>query len=249
PKVGLAYDWTSDLKTGFVVSRGYRAGGAQVSAITGESSEFDPEFTWNYEGFIRSQWFNRRLTANLNVFYTDWRDQQLIQEVTIPGTTIQDRITLNGGRSRSIGGELELNAKVSDNLNVFASFGFVDNKFTDFVTDAGDFTGNKFPSSPRFTSSFGAIYRFGGGFEVHASGHYTGEQEGNIQNDENRRIEDRFLVDAKFGYVADSWSLFVFSRNLFDVDYVNVNQAPLAFGDFDGVGDPRIVGITMKAKF
>ncbi|MEM8973733.1 MAG: TonB-dependent receptor [Pseudomonadota bacterium] len=249
PKVGLAYDWTSDLKTGFVVSRGYRAGGAQVSAITGESSEFDPEFTWNYEGFIRSLWFNRRLTANLNVFYTDWRDQQLIQEVTIPGTTIQDRITLNGGRSRSIGGELELNAKVSDNLNVFASFGFVDNKFTDFVTDAGDFTGNKFPSSPRFTSSFGAIYRFGGGFEVHASGHYTGEQEGDIQNDENRRIEDRFLVDAKFGYVADSWSLFVFSRNLFDVDYVNVNQAPLAFGDFDGVGDPRIVGITMKAKF
>ncbi|WP_041301481.1 TonB-dependent receptor [Hirschia baltica] len=41
------------------------------------SFSFDQEFAMNYELAFRSEWLDGRLTANANVFYMDWTDQQI----------------------------------------------------------------------------------------------------------------------------------------------------------------------------
>lgn len=241
PKIGLAYDWTPDLRTGFVVQRGYRAGGAQEVGASDEINEFDPEFTWNYEAFVRSQWFDRRLTANLNVFYMAWTDQQVSQD-----SGLLSRITINAGESRSYGGELELSARITPQLDLFAAVGYVDNKYEEFVTANGDFSGNEFPLSPNFTATGGGSFRFGNGVEIEGRISYTDEQEGDVQNSPDRVVEDRLIVDARIGYVAENWEVFAYARNLFDDDHAT-NRTPGS--GLVSVGDPRVVGISASVIF
>ena len=239
PKLGLAYDWTPDLRTGVVVQRGYRAGGAQEVPSTGEINEYDPEYTWNFEGYIRSTWLDDRLTANLNAFYTKWTDQQLVNE-----TNLLDRIVVNAGESRSIGGELEVSAQVTPALDMFASIAYVDNEFDDAVTPDGDFSGNAFPFSPSLTASAGGTWRFVEGWELSARAAFTDETEGDLANSPEERVPSRVIVDASVGYEAKTWAVSLYARNLFDKDYKTTND-PTVFS----VGEPLVVGVSGRLNF
>ncbi|MEM7237815.1 MAG: TonB-dependent receptor, partial [Pseudomonadota bacterium] len=180
PKIGFVYDWTNDLSTGFTVQRGYRAGGTSRNILTGEITEFDPENTWNFEIALRSQWFDGALTANANVYYTLWRNQQV--DVFGPSGSALDTFTVNAGESRQIGGELELRARPTDNLELFGAVGVANTEFTDFVDNGVDFGGNEFPRAPEVTGAFGASYFFDRGFEIHGDASFTGGSFNDIQN-------------------------------------------------------------------
>lgn len=246
PKFGLAYDFTDDVRMGGVIQRGYRAGGAGINAGQGRAFEFDPEFTWNYEVYVRSQLFNKRLTINANLFYTDWIDQQV--RITDP-TNSSDTEIVNAGSSRSFGGEIELKARVTDSLDLFGNFGYVNNRFEDFVSGANNFSGNEFPSSPEYTASAGGVLRFGRGWELHSDVSYTGEYFSSPDNDISRLISQRFLTNGKLGYKAENWEAFLFARNIFDVDYIFNKTNTGTQDEAASVGEPRIVGITAKARF
>ena len=79
PKLGLRYAFTPGLSAFGTFSIGYRAGGADTLFTTGEIKTFGPETTYNYETGLRSQWLKRRLNVDLNVFYIQWKDQQIQQ--------------------------------------------------------------------------------------------------------------------------------------------------------------------------
>ena len=67
PKLGVRYSLTGDTSLGFVVQRAYRAGGTGVAVVSGLVSEFDPEYTWNYEASLRSAVLGNRLSIEANV--------------------------------------------------------------------------------------------------------------------------------------------------------------------------------------
>lgn len=75
PKAGITYDLAEDLSLSFTAQRGYRAGGAGINQQRAQYYQYNPEYTWNYELALRSEFFDRRLTVNANAFYIDWRDQ------------------------------------------------------------------------------------------------------------------------------------------------------------------------------
>ncbi len=75
PKLGVDIELASDLRLGFVFQQGYRPGGASRNVISGTIAQFDAEFTDTFEASLRKE-LGRRGNLAINVFYTDWTDQQ-----------------------------------------------------------------------------------------------------------------------------------------------------------------------------
>ena len=75
PKLGVTYNWNSDIATHFTYQRGYRSGGVGSNIARATTHEFDPEYT-DYEISFRSVWLEGDFVANVNLFYLDWRDQR-----------------------------------------------------------------------------------------------------------------------------------------------------------------------------
>jgi len=244
PKFGVVYDWTEDLSTGFTVQRGYRAGGTQRNIATGQLNEFDPEYTWNYELSVRSQWLNKALTANANAFYARWNDQQV--NVIGPSGLSFDFNTVNAGKSEYYGGELELIYLPMDNLDLFGSLGLVQTKFIEFRNQGIDYADNEFPFAPNVTGAFGASYYFDWGIELHGDASYTGPSYVTIDNTSDQKADGRFLVNARVGYAQEQFSLFLYGRNLTDVDYITqVTPGRTVVR----TGEPLTVGVLFNANF
>ena len=88
PKFGLAFDFADNQTIGATVSRGYRAGFSEAVAGTTDINTVDPEYLWSYELAYRSKWMDDRLQLNANVFYYDYRNQQILTfNPAFPGQT------------------------------------------------------------------------------------------------------------------------------------------------------------------
>jgi len=245
PKAGVIYDFSDDVSLGFTVQRGYRAGGVQVNIATGQRNEFDPEYTWNYEVAFRSQWMDRQLTLNANLFYTEWEDQQ----VNVQGPMgMNDINTENVGESTIYGGEIELQATPNDNLDLYTSLAFVNTEFDDFNSTAGDFAGNEFPFAPELTAAAGLTYYFDNGFFLSSDVSFTGEYYGDAANNSLLEVDSRTLVNTRLGYESDNWSIFAYARNLFNVDYYTQAATDNSGNNIAIVrsGEPRIIGFIAK---
>ncbi|MEM1276161.1 MAG: TonB-dependent receptor [Pseudomonadota bacterium] len=247
PKVGLAYDISEDVTIGATAQRAYRAGGVSISRFTGNQQAFDPEFAWTYELSLRSQWLDDRLTLNANAFYTDWTDQQ----ITIPSAIDPlDAFTENAGTSRLFGGEIEISAQATEDLSLFATFGYADTEFEDFVFNGVQQAGNEFPFASKYTASFGGTYFFLDDAYFSADASYQSSAFSDVENTPAREVEGRFLVNARLGYETEHWSVIAYASNLFDKDYLTTVQAPI-FG-IEGLvtaGAPRTFGVIGQFRF
>ena len=242
PKVGLAYDWTEDFSTAFIVQRGYRGGGSRLNLFTQQANEFDAEFTWNYELSLRSQWFDDRLTVNANAFYVDWKDQQVI--VFGPSGNSRDFNVINAGESRLFGGEVEIRGRPAHGLDLFGSFGFSETEFLDFEQQGEDLSGNRFAFAPRFTASIGGSYFFDNGIELHLDANYASEQFADVENTSDGRLDNRVVVNTRIGYQTEHFGAFLYARNLFDEDYLLDRTTTTA-----NAGEPLTVGGYLTVNF
>lgn len=66
-----------------------------------DATLYKPEYSWNYEVGSHTTWFDDRLQADVALFYMDTHDQQ-ISRFAESGL---GRITVNAGKSRSLGAE------------------------------------------------------------------------------------------------------------------------------------------------
>lgn len=238
PKAGLVYRFTDDISLGFTFQQGFRAGGSGIQISTLEPFDIDPEFTDNFELALRSQFWGGQASFNANAFYTRWRDQQ----VSV-GTGV-DQITVNAGRSRLFGGELEIAAEPIDGLSLFGSLAYVDTEFVDFVSGGADLAGNEFPNAADLTAALGAEYSFENGFFLAGDASYTAAAFTDVENIRADRTDNRFLVNARAGYEAENWNVAVFATNLFDVDYITS-----VGGNVVTVGDPLQFGVRAGVRF
>lgn len=99
-----------------------------------------PEKAWTYELGTKQSFMDRRLTANLSVFYINWTNQAVSQNVEIGGTLTQ--INVNSGKSKVWGAELETNFVFTENLTGQFSYGLANNTFRQYNDTAlAQFTG------------------------------------------------------------------------------------------------------------
>lgn len=240
PKLGLRYDWSEDVNTSFVVQRGYRAGGVSINIVQNTASDFDAEYTTNYEFGLRTSWLDNALNLNANLFYTDWTDQQV--SVTGPTGSPFDVTTVNAASSALWGGEIDLIWRSQFGLALNAGIGYTKTEFDDFQS----FSGNEFADAPRLTANLGAHYRHSNGLFLGGQARYVDEAFSNADNDPALKTDARTVVDLKLGVENDvmAWSLFV--NNVFDELYAMERYRGGAAGQTAVVGDPRVIGFAVE---
>ncbi|MEM8594888.1 MAG: TonB-dependent receptor [Pseudomonadota bacterium] len=244
PKAGVIYEWLPGLSTSFTFQQGYRSGGSSRSGATGLVSDFDPEFTNNYEIAFRGEFLDGALVTNANAFYTRWNDQQVRRfgEFGIVDVTIE-----NAGESRLWGAEFSATYFPTDRLELFGSFGYANTEYLDYVTGADDFTGNEFPAAPKFTGAFGAAYSFDNGISIGVDASYTGSSFNDPDNTDRTKADSRFLVNAQISYETGGFLGGLYVRNLLDNDYSEsrFGTDPL----LSRTGEPLTVGAFAQFTF
>ncbi len=168
-RVGLSYDVADDIMVYGNVSTGYKAGGFNPRpTFPSQITSFDAETVTAYEGGIKSDLFDRRLRANMAVFYSRYKDVQkpAFQASTCQGTPpvcSPSFVFANVGNARIWGLEGEFEAIPVDNLSLTATFGYTNFKYTflNALNPPGGATLNsKAPFVPKFQYALGAQYRF-----------------------------------------------------------------------------------------
>jgi iron complex outermembrane receptor protein len=166
PRFIVSYRPTDAAQIYAQAARGFRLGGindpinlalckGNDAAIFGHQTTWKDEKTWNYELGAKTQWLDKRVTFNIDVFYSDIKD---LQATTTAGSC-SSRIVFNVPTARSAGVEMELFARPSVNWDFGVSASYIDAKLTSSVTSTpapgttvvvgGLQDGNRLPTAPK----------------------------------------------------------------------------------------------------
>ncbi len=247
PKLGVSYAITPDVNTAFVVQRGYRSGGSGENIARAIVVPYDPEYSWNYEVSLRTQWLDQRLTLNANAFYVDWNDQQVAVNF---GLNAFDSHTVNAGRSHLYGFEIELAHRLTSTVDWYASLGHVRTQFDDFEVVVGSFddlSGREFPYAPKWTLGAGVNVRWQHGIGANINANYRSNVFTDVGAQQNNyHVSSRTVVNARVGRDGDHWGVHLVANNLFDEEYSQYDNIGLGMAV---LGAPRVIGVMLDAKF
>jgi iron complex outermembrane recepter protein len=249
PKGTLRYKPTDDLTLYGGWSRGFRSGGfnqtgvgaaAAAAGQLGVHDLFQAEIADTWEVGAKSLWLDKRLSANLALYYTNSHDGYFFFYSSTTGTQ-------NLGNLDALykGGELELTAKATNWLDVYANYGYNYGSIT--AMQDPSVIGNKPPLLTQDTVN--------AGFQAHEA--VADGLNGVLRFDYNmigRTWWDPYdvtsrnpvnLIDLRAGVEGDRWTVTAWSKNLTNKIY-NAEFSP---GGFLWRALPRRYGVDFTYKF
>jgi iron complex outermembrane receptor protein len=254
-------------------AKGVRSGGFNANATIPSENAFDEEENITYEIGAKTQWFDNRVIANLAVYYVDWSDLQIASRSNDLNNIFS--VVRNTGDAESYGLELSVNAAITENLTAGAGYAYVNPEFDNGAVDIGMRT---FCGTDNSLCSFNAQgdplvggnqlgrtneHQFNANVEY--QGPLVGEwewygradlayiDEQPVRSIETQFIDDYTIVNARVGVVSDRYEVALWSKNLFDEDYLTAVSAQPRF-DFITRTDTtqaygRTWGLTGRVKF
>lgn len=150
-----------NVNTYLSYSRGYKAGGINLdstAAAGGADPRFRPEKVDAYEAGIKTTLLDRKLTANLALFYQKFTDFQLLEFSGI------QYFTYNVPKSITSGFEIELTARPSREFTVNAAVTYADARFpkncapATAATQVKTLCGYSLPNAPKWAVVAGFDY-------------------------------------------------------------------------------------------
>ena len=246
PKLRAAYRFSNDYQLYALASRGSRTGGFNRFS-TGDN--YKPEYLWNYELGIKSQWFDNTLTLNAATFYIDWDEQQVVTLID-PSTT---KIA-NAGSAHNLGAELEVSWILNDAFNISGFAGINEGEYDVFINSKGqDLSGNNLVNTPDMSAGIALEYKFSlsnwsmdGWIRPEVT--YTGDH---FFDAENRLLQSAFaLFNVNVGLESERFSISLFIKNMFDKDYRAYAYTD-NFSDYDLAiaAQNRTFGLNLKLAF
>jgi iron complex outermembrane receptor protein len=258
PRIGFDYQWTPDLMTYISAAEGYKSGGFNNINV---GNVFGPESAWTYEIGARSDWFQKRLRANLSAFWTNYTDIQVSEVYATPGGAPVSLIA-NAASARIQGAELELSAVPAQGLNLGLTGGFTDARFTGSANTSGSGLPPVTPASPfvnvpRWTGSASGQYTLplSAGYELLSRMDYSYRSA--VFHDITGSLLSRQgaygLLDARLALQpADQrWSVAAFGTNITNKHYyTGATDFTSSFGFvFAIVAPPAEWGVDLKYRF
>jgi iron complex outermembrane recepter protein len=254
-------------------SRGFKSGGINLAGLPFNVSNnpaldravVSPERNETYEGGLKTQWFDRRLTANFAIFRTDVKDFQANVVDTGPGAL--RGYLANIEKVRSQGFEFDLSVVPIGGVSGYVRGAYTDAKYVSFAnapcplelignsTTQCDLSGKQQPGSSKWSLSAGTEYRHDiGSGEVYAGvdASYRSSYFADASVSKYLRIDGYTLINARLGFAsAKGWEVFALVRNLFDTKYATLLTPQSGnSGAFSGVpGDPRTFQVTARYRF
>jgi iron complex outermembrane receptor protein len=249
PKGTLRYMPTDDLTIYGGWSRGFRSGGfnqtgvgavADANGVLGVNDLFQAETVDTYEAGVKSQWLDRKLSVNADVFYSQSTNGYFF--VFLPANSTQNLGNLDADYK---GVELAVTARPTDRLELYASYGYTDSNITNMEDPS--VIGNQAPLVSRDTVNAGFQYRqpLDSGLSATLRVDYSqiGRTWWEPYNVTSR--DPVSLVDARLGLQGKNWTVTAWSKNLTDTKY-NAEYSP---GGFLWRALPRRYGLTLDYRF
>ena len=256
PKIGASYHWSEDLTTSFTFQKGYRSGGVGTNIAQAETFQYDAEYTDNYELSLRSSWLEGALTANANIFYLDWKDQQVVAQLS---ENTFDTQTVNAAKSTVKGFEVEVNYQLNEQFKFYSALGQARSEFTDYILQIPGqkdnvLTGRSFANSPEWTATIGGTYVADNGFFADINANYASDSPADVNpyargltekdTDFDAHNDSRTLVNMQLGYEWQSVGVYLIGKNIFDDEYIAARQT-----NYITLGNPRQVSISVRGSF
>jgi len=247
----------SDTMNGYAsVARGRRPDVIEFPLGSDGRPEFIPaETVLSYEVGLKGTAFGEALVYDVAVFDYSYSDfQASVQNPAGIGT-----ITTNAGNASATGAEFSLILRASDDLQAFATYGYIDASF-DQRDDQGrlqSLAGNRFRLTPEHSASAGLDWRFavGAGLEAYLRPSWNWRSQVFFENENQPGIEQAgyALIDLRAGVVFGDgrWDLGGFVRNAGDREYlIDAGNTGRVFGlPTFIVGAPRTWGLELVGRF
>lgn len=276
-QLSLSYDVRTDVLAYGSAARGYKSAGINMAGIpnlpNGQPSLANavvkPEVVTTYELGLKTQGFDRRATANLAAYRTDVEDYQA--NVVDSGPGALRGYLANAEKVVIQGIELDAVARPNQNLDLYANVAWTDAKYDSFAngpcplerigtsTVACDLSGKDLPGVSPWAASAGGEVHGNGGF-LGLPGQFYGGADASFRSTYNSdasvsrytEIEGYTILNLRAGFRADNgWEASLWVKNALDEDYlqfvsVQSGNSGLVIGN---PGDPRTVGITLRARY
>ncbi|MGH8226389.1 MAG: TonB-dependent receptor [Steroidobacteraceae bacterium] len=249
PKGTVRYKPSENLTFYASWSRGFRSGGfnqtgvgavARANNVLGVNDMFNAEIADTLEFGGKAELLDRRLSIDADIYHTHSRNGYFF--VYLPANSTQNLGNLNATYK---GAEISITAKPTDQLSLYASYGYTDSRITAMADPT--VLGNQAPLVSRDTINFGGEF-----LQPFADG-LTGSVRLDFQ-DIGRTWWDPYnvtsrnpvpLVNLRIGVEAAQWTLTAWSKNLTNTIY-NAEFSP---GGFLWRALPRRYGLELEYRF
>jgi iron complex outermembrane receptor protein len=263
-KAGVDFHFTPDIMAYASISHGFKSGGfnGANSNTTLQLKGYKPEELDAYEIGLKSTLFDQKLQMNLSTFYYDYKNKQ---EGDLAVTFVGNISGLtNVPKSRIYGAEADLQLAPVRGLMVNLGAAWLSTRVQEWMATSNssvwpdvvrfDASGIELPSSPRWQLNGGVEYSHDlanniKGF-IGIDGNYKGSTTGGAVGMQGATAAySVYNARLGFGNADDTWSVTLWSRNLFDKYYY-----PAAYQGGNGpyirsVGMPRTVGLSGEYRF
>ncbi len=257
PMASLSFRPTDETLVYTTFARGFKSGGfnGRANAVALTNPVGDEQLT-SYEVGFKSGWFDNRLQVNGAGYWSIYEDIQL----TIPsgGGGQAQILVLNAGEAEIKGGELEIRALPIASLELGASLGVVNARYTEFDDPSNAFAEDRrLLATPNYTMDYSAAYTVPvggwGDLRFRAEWAHRGKSGTDVVDTEVLRKGKNGELDAQITwFVWDGRTeIMLFADNLLDREYV-VNGVSLASSlghAYRFFNSPRTYGIELRRSF
>jgi iron complex outermembrane receptor protein len=259
-RTGLDWNPTDTVLAYFDVAKGYKAGSFPALAGSTEVA-YTPatqESVLTYEAGIKSQWLDRRVSLNLSVFHSDYKDKQVKSKLNDPIFGPLDAL-VNIPKSVIKGVELETMIRPLTGLTLGGSVTYLDaklveaNNLVDLLNVLGNWNGNPIPYTPKWNASTNANYTFPlGDAEGFVGGQvgYRSKTTSSIGDEPVLQMPGYTLVDVQGGvsFAQGRYRVMLWGKNITNRFYLT-NVIHYTDGIQRFMGMPATYGVTVSFRY
>jgi len=250
PHVGIDFQINDSHMIYATYTEGFKSGGWNTRATAAaDMNLIESETAEAIEVGFKSELLDNRMTLNGAFFINTYKD--FIITAINPATG--GFVTPNAGEAEISGFELELNARATERLNVYANIGTMSNKYNELGPEITFDINNEIKRTPKVSGQLGFNYRapVGGSGAIIVSADYSHQDE-YFAGADNHPLELSEATDLMFASVSyeggdGRWMLTAACTNCTDQEYhtSTLNFGALGFAtQFPGL--PRVYGLTFK---
>ncbi|WP_020399694.1 TonB-dependent receptor [Kordiimonas gwangyangensis] len=233
PKVQLSYDWSDDVMTYITYAEGFRFGFFNTGNLTA------PENTKNFELGFKTTLADGRVRMNGALFHIDYSDQQFTSVIG----EAPFRLTTNVPEANINGGELEISALLTEELEFSGGLG---------ITDAKIKGGQRSAGTPDYSVNLSLTYtrELGNGWDLISRADYRRQGTMVLWDGAGGVFEvgEKDFVNVRLKVRNDNWFVGVFADNLTNEQQAN-DFGFVGFGYLRANSMPRVLGIEAGFSF
>jgi iron complex outermembrane recepter protein len=263
PQFSVAYRFAQNHMSYISVSRGYKAGGFNPlpsgAPMPSGAESYGAEHTWNYELGQKAKWLEGKLEATAALFYIDWQNLQLNQQIPLSGGKY---FIGNAGKANSKGLEAETTYRPFSWWDLFGMVGYTHARFLsgsrayNANRDINEGVGGKtLPFTPVFTANMGTQISWAPSGNAKLYFRVQVSNCGDFQYDASNAMGQTsyHLVNFRGGLRTKHWFAEGWADNAFDARYVPIAIPYAQLGAPSGYvgesGAPATYGVRIGVNY